>query len=83
MQQLTAKKVETAYFVFFAIFWGINPIEILSISSADTISAKLCFPYTEERSFMVSGTSWWFEVVLVLFLIIGISPVTQPLPKFL
>ena len=35
------QKVETAHFLFFVIFWGINPFEILSISSADNISVKV------------------------------------------
>ena len=56
-------------------FLGTNPFEILSISSDDIISAKHCFSSTEEWNFSFWHSVWWFKVIVVLFLAVGISPV--------
>ena len=47
-------KVETAHFVFFSVFLGTNPFEIVSNCSEDTILVKRCFPFKE------AGTYWCF-----------------------
>ena len=73
------QNVETAHFVFFSILWGINPFKILSISSADTISVKRCFPSTEEGSFSFWHLLWWFKVILVPFSLS--ESVQSPIPS--
>jgi len=56
--------------------------QILSISSADTILVKHCFPFTEEGSLFLA-LLWWIKVVIVLFSMLEISPIAHPQPKFL
>jgi len=55
---------------------GDKSLWILSISSDDIISAKHCFSSTEEWNFSFWHLVWWFKVIIVLFLAVGISPVT-------
>ena len=72
-------KVETAHFVFFSVFLGTNPFEIVSNCSEDTISVKHCFPFKEAGTYMLL---WWLKVV-ILFLAVGINPVTHPELNFI
>jgi len=56
--------------------------QILSISSADTILVKHHFPFTEEGTLFLALLRW-IKVVIVLFSLLEISPVTHPQPKLL
>lgn len=51
-------KVETAHFVFFSVFWGTYPFEIVSNCSEDTISVKRCFPFKEAGTFICCFGGW-------------------------